>query len=501
VAFIWLWSPAYLTLTVDDSFYVFRTAENIATGHGVTFDQINPTNGFHPLWMVVAVPLVVLGGGDPSTTARIALTAEVLFLWLAIGLLARARGSGAVLWVAAIALTNFYSAKALFNGLESTLQVLMIAAALVAGQRATDRPPGYAWKVGALAGLALLARLDAVFLAVTLCAMPVLWPADHERGRPLRLRLRWSLIAYATLAAVVAPYFVYNQLAFGHLMPVSGAIKAGAPILHGPVIRLGIPLVSLTTLFAVGWWGRRHTGTALGTFVRFVFPLVAYVGLETAYNALVRGIVVPEIWYLAPHLLLAILVASEVVIWSRGHGREAWALGVVALMFSAGTVFSWRMRLDPSTYSSYLGAKQAGEWLARHTGPRDVIAGWDCGIAAAHARRRYMNLDGLINSWRYKENYLDRGRVYDFISRAEPADYVCQFVSLGAFDGRTIHGVDFSGHGWNVVYENTRVFRSILSPWRTRTDVYLVLTRRAGGVPFDSFGRTLAARANPARGS
>jgi hypothetical protein len=492
VVFIWLWSPAYLTLTVDDSFYVFRTAENIATGHGVTFDQINPTNGFHPLWMVAAVPLVMLGGGDASRVARIALSAEVLFVWLALMMLARARQRSAILFVAAIVLTNFYSAKALFNGLESALQVLLIAAALIVGQRASERPVGDAWKVGALGGLAMLARLDAVFLALTLCAMPVLWPAGDPR-QPFSARMRWSLIAFATLAVVVAPYFLYNQLAFGHLMPVSGAIKAGTPIPRGPLVKLGLPLACLAGLAVVGAWGRRNGGT----FLRFVFPLVAYIALETAYNARVRGVLVPEIWYLAPHLLLAILVASEAVAWSRGRPRAAWALGAIAMMFLTGTAVAWRTRLDPSTYSSYLGARQAGEWLARNTDPDAVIAGWDCGIAAAHARRRYMNLDGLINSWRYKEQFLDRGRVYDFITSAQPADYVCQWVSLGTFDGRTIHGIDF--RGWNVVYHDTRVFRSILSPWRTRTDVYLILTRRPGGVPFETFGPALAAHATPAR--
>ena len=44
----------------DDGFYYFKVAENITNGLGVTFDGINPTNGFHPLWMVVCIPVFAL---------------------------------------------------------------------------------------------------------------------------------------------------------------------------------------------------------------------------------------------------------------------------------------------------------------------------------------------------------------------------------------------------------------------------------------------------------
>jgi hypothetical protein len=33
----------------DDGFYYFQVARNLSSGHGFTFDGINPTNGFLPL--------------------------------------------------------------------------------------------------------------------------------------------------------------------------------------------------------------------------------------------------------------------------------------------------------------------------------------------------------------------------------------------------------------------------------------------------------------------
>ena len=40
---------------IDDGFFYFKVARNVANGLGFTFDGINRTNGFHPLWMAVCI--------------------------------------------------------------------------------------------------------------------------------------------------------------------------------------------------------------------------------------------------------------------------------------------------------------------------------------------------------------------------------------------------------------------------------------------------------------
>src|SRR3972149_3649273 len=44
----------------DDGFLYFQVARNLAAGHGFTFDGINPTNGFHPLWLLLIPPIFAL---------------------------------------------------------------------------------------------------------------------------------------------------------------------------------------------------------------------------------------------------------------------------------------------------------------------------------------------------------------------------------------------------------------------------------------------------------
>jgi hypothetical protein len=55
----------------DDGFFYFKVAQNIVAGHGVTFDGINATNGFHPLWMLLCIPVYALIRGDLITPLRV----------------------------------------------------------------------------------------------------------------------------------------------------------------------------------------------------------------------------------------------------------------------------------------------------------------------------------------------------------------------------------------------------------------------------------------------
>src|ERR1700753_2703072 len=53
----------------DDTFYYFAIARNPARGLPPSIDGVNPTNGFHPLWMLVLVALFRVGGWAPGALA------------------------------------------------------------------------------------------------------------------------------------------------------------------------------------------------------------------------------------------------------------------------------------------------------------------------------------------------------------------------------------------------------------------------------------------------
>ena len=63
----WRW------FTRDDAYYYFKVAQNISEGRGSTFDGINATNGYHPLWMLICVPIFALARFDLILPLRILL--------------------------------------------------------------------------------------------------------------------------------------------------------------------------------------------------------------------------------------------------------------------------------------------------------------------------------------------------------------------------------------------------------------------------------------------
>src|SRR5512141_103477 len=63
----WRW------FTRDDAYYYFKVAQNISEGHGSTFDGVNPTNGYHPLWMLICIPIFALARFDLILPLRILL--------------------------------------------------------------------------------------------------------------------------------------------------------------------------------------------------------------------------------------------------------------------------------------------------------------------------------------------------------------------------------------------------------------------------------------------
>ncbi len=55
----------------DDAYYYFKVAQNISEGHGSTFDGIHSTNGYHPLWMLVCIPIFALARFDLILPLRV----------------------------------------------------------------------------------------------------------------------------------------------------------------------------------------------------------------------------------------------------------------------------------------------------------------------------------------------------------------------------------------------------------------------------------------------
>jgi len=163
---------------IDDAFYYYKVAQNVLAGHGFTFDQINPTNGFHPLWMVVCLGVFWLSRYDLLLPLRVlvlvsaflnAFTGVFLFRLLRKALRTPASFIGALTW---ILLPAIY-ATTIVHGMETSISAffmvlfLLNASTLLA---AAGLRRLHWWQfslLGLLGALTILSRLDNVFVVAT----------------------------------------------------------------------------------------------------------------------------------------------------------------------------------------------------------------------------------------------------------------------------------------------------------------------------------------------
>ncbi|MEN6548161.1 MAG: hypothetical protein ABFE07_19145 [Armatimonadia bacterium] len=487
IAMILLWDHAYLLLAIDDAFYYLKTAVNIAHGYGSTFDQINQTNGYHPLWMGLMVLLAKLTS-SAAPLMRLALITEVLCAYAGLRVLMRFRSlrASALPAFAALAFGHFYGAKVLVNGLEASLQWLLLCVTLVYLWRLQSREtlpaPRQVALLGILSGLTVLARLDAVFFAVPALLTPLWLPGPRWPSAAPAARLKLALVGLAACGLVLAPYLAWNALEFGHLMPVSGAVKAGW---GGSRVPLLIRAAGVAFFLAIAFWltvgarRRVRVGAEPGALF-WLAPLALSICFVSAYNICFIGRWLPYIWYAVPHLLLLLLALT---LWYQ-HGsasptraRNACLALAVWVLFS---VLTWRQWLDPACYAFATESMQAARWLEDNSAPDAVVGSWDCGILGAYTSRRLMNLDGLINSWEYKA-YLDSGKTEEFISKVHPADYLVEpfYPERLKRSNMLFRGVQLGQ--WHVQYSQPLRRRSVIRSWITEDLVYLVLSRSGPG--------------------
>jgi 4-amino-4-deoxy-L-arabinose transferase-like glycosyltransferase len=207
----------------DDTFLYLRIAGHVLAGQGPTFDGHIATNGYHPLWLGVSMAAVKLAGGVvPGARVLTILLALIgagnaLLVWR---LAARWFGPWAGAWAAGFWSLNPYVLFTELMGVEAPLMILLelttILLYLPLRDGAANRPRRWAL-VGALLGLTLLARTDAVLLALPL-GFDLVFVRSFAARQQWKKHLGQGFIVAGVALLVVAPWLIYNLAAFGAIV-------------------------------------------------------------------------------------------------------------------------------------------------------------------------------------------------------------------------------------------------------------------------------------------
>lgn len=444
---VWM-SPTrrLLWLVTDDSFYYFQTARNMAAGLGSTFDGINKTNGYHPLWFMLCVlAYKVVPGMYAGLRAVLSMGAA---LWVASALLLwaglRDRGSAwalfAVLSFFMVTLRMFTYLSGMETGLLDLSLILLFCftrRGKLLDARATARD-GLA--LGALITLAVFSRLDWIFL---IPGLAMVLAVLHWRDGFRRLVSRWASVFILPALALVA-YMVLNKHVFGTYMPVSGMLKSSFPHPHfhpenitsswsgaASALAVGIATIWVIVLLV------RHHRTDAANDLRLLFVLDICVILHLGYVLFFLRWAVFS-WYFEPYMLVAILNAAMIGSWLF---QSKWLSKRSSLVWAVMPLFAVAALGIPARYYTRLVTDRvapgwthyvydAALWARANTPPDAVFGMTDAGTFGYFSDRRVVNLDGIVNNLEYQE-YGSQGRLHDYLRKVG----VTYFASHGLCPG------------------------------------------------------------------
>lgn len=408
----WIAFQLHTGIVLEDALITFRFAENLATGRGFAFNAGEPVLGTTtPAFTLLLAALARLFG-----VAAIPVLAHVLligFAAVAVGCTARAlrvAGCGEaaaaiaafaiafhpdVLWSTAGGMETMFVVALMAASFETLARGRTVATGALVGVLVLARPDGIVW-----AGLALAATMAAgarAGLRAALACVGVLTPwtawATWMFGNPLPQ----SMLAKAVTVGPVDPLRLIRPSA------LRAALAWGAewlPYPPGPGLAGPGFVVGLVAVVAGAWCLVRPPRVPARVVVA-LFPLA----LALAYHVGAAPRAFP--WYGVP-ATWALLVAGAVgagvafeTVRARPPAASAWiaagALAAGVAVAAAGVEVSRTIAYEKAFQENEIATRRViGTWIDGHAAPGAIVAMEAIGYQGTYARRRIIDLAGLV---------------------------------------------------------------------------------------------------------
>ena len=454
---------AILRLMPDDAFYYLKIAENIAHGLGSVFSPGEPTNGYHPLWMVVLALADWAAKPGQTQFVMIALGLAVVLNVLAAHLffnLLRTIGfsAGQSLLGAACYLFLPWMVNLTLTGLETPLFLGFLFLFLTVALRLLKdgiRPT--AWdglKLGVVAGFLLLARTDSVFFVLPAFALILL----KKQARSLIALTVGGLVT----TLLLSPWLLWNFIYFGTIQQSSSiAIPIINHYLHPAIwtndywnFALSNYVGSTYWLFFspfvthtkyqmdFAWWKEIAVAlpfVAVALLLLFLrlnkresrLPLILYAPVMALifFYCAIRLFVQP--WHLATLLILAIVYGLNFVPAQRIRPALIFLFVLLMLPVSAYTLRNAYFR--PQEWAGRVAYFQQRFPIGLPSPSTVCIT--DSGIPGYFSPHTIINLDGVVNNQAL--NYILAGRFSDYTA-SKHCDIVILDESRLAFYDRNM---------------------------------------------------------------
>jgi hypothetical protein len=228
--------------TTDDAFYYFKTAQNIGLGKDISFDGISRTNGFHPLWMIICVPVFLLANVNLILPLRIvvllaglmnAVTAILIYRMFKTNGAAFSGFAAAMFWAFSTrvhTITVTLGMESTVNALTVTLLIYLASMLDFKKENGTLSKKDFSY-LGIAAIFTFLSRIDNGFVVAAVLVWVLVKHRDSlaMAGETRKQKLtRWFNLAMTLglpVGITLLVYLGFNKVYFGTETPVSGQIK------------------------------------------------------------------------------------------------------------------------------------------------------------------------------------------------------------------------------------------------------------------------------------
>jgi len=451
----------------DDAFYYFGVASNIAQGLGPTFDGLNATNGYHPLWMLVLVLLFKFAAGSAPliTPIKAALLLQVAMNAVTAFLVARVlarftastwtRSFGMVIWM-----LNPFLLYETLNGLETSLALLLFAFFFMLALRVEEgKPIGGHWFIGIVGGCMTLARLD-MGLYVFVFLVWILARHGWKNGWPK------AALSSAFAAFPVLPYFAWNLFNFRMLLTSSsGAETLINHVLivqdHGTSTFQFLKAIIYNSQYELDYFFRSTGMYSLGAGFIGAFSALSLTGsiriprrlreIPVAL-ALFTGFVLLFIadasirwtarsWYFVSFemfLSILVVIVADILFRNINYKRTSASILLALVLFSFYVDWSKNLRTVNNERAGQKTLRDAAEWMNENLPKGAVRGSFTAGIQGYFSTSPLIDLDGLVSNTAYAA--MKKRELWDFIEKN--VEYLSVYDNHFTYRYKSVFGID-----------------------------------------------------------
>lgn len=444
-----------LNFANDDSFFYIKTAYNFSSGSGSTFDTINLTNGYHPLWfLLLSLMYYILNyflNFTPELYFRFTVllisTINIITIYFIFRYFETVYGKigsryfllSVPLYLTLVAIRDF--------GMETHLLCLLVTIYIYLKSAELKSGSDFIRLKAILLILLFLTRIDFLFNVI-----PLIIITDYYTGSN-KTRKRFLLYSAILLPAAAGIYFFSNYYFFGSFNTITALIKSSFPEI--------IFYKNFTDLFAPGTFTNQFIKSFFCCTVVLIFLLFTlrkkYRERFSMSDYFLFGICFSTIvfiffnlffnyytlkeWYVAfPSYVCALLMIRMISLYPRIYYIS------MAMFLILFTYYFIRTRLENYKWNSmYYYALD----LKNNVNGTDRIFMIDLsGIVGYFSEKKVINGDGLVNNFEYWK-MKNEGRLKEYFDKMNIKYYSTYSTRKGNHEMK-----DSSGYLIDKCYSN-----------------------------------------------